>query len=282
MQRIALVALTGLLVLTACAGADPAPTSTPGGTGTTVSLPPTSEQASGSPTIDKIKARGRMVVGVADNLPGVSRYHQDGGKHSGFDIRLADLIATGFGLPKDSVRFRSTTAATRLSTLESGDVDLAFGGIKTSKQPQIGLVGPYLPVHQDLLTRKGTTAVAPGQPVCVVADSGAAEKARTVSTNLVEERNGDACVSALRSGAVAAFSGDDLVLRGYAAAENGAFTVLGRSLSTEGYFIGIPARDRALRAKLVEILGKAIGDGSWAKLYQESFGAPAPTPPSVK
>ncbi|MCO1582671.1 transporter substrate-binding domain-containing protein [Crossiella sp. SN42] len=281
MQRIAIVALTGLLVLTACGGEDPAPGGT-GSPGTSVSIPPSSEQASGSPTIDKIKARGRMVVGVADNLPGVSKYHQDGGKHSGFDIKLAEVIATGLGLPKDSVRFRSTTEATRLSTLESGDVDLAFGGIKASTQPQIGLVGPYLPVHQDLLVRKGTSSVASGQPVCVAANTSAAAKAETVTSRVISERNGDTCVAALRAGTVTAFSGDDLVLRGYAAEEKGGFTVLGRELTSEGYFIGIPARDRALRAKLAEILTKAMADGSWAKLFQESFGVPAPTPPSVK
>lgn len=276
------VALTALLLVSACGGEDPAPSTTPSGASGSGSAAPTSEQASGSPTIDKIKARGRMVVGVADNLPGVSKYNQDGGKHTGFDIRLADLIATGLGLPKDSVRFRSTTAATRLSTLESGDVDLAFGGIKSTKQPQIGLVGPYLPVHQDVLIRRGGTSVPPNAPICVAADSGAAEKARTISSNVVEERNLDTCVNSLRTGAVAAVSGDNLVLQGYAAADQNAFLVLGRNLTTEGYFIGIPARDRALRAKLVEILTKATTDGAWAKLYQESFGGQAPTPPTVK
>ncbi|MBP2473689.1 glutamate transport system substrate-binding protein [Crossiella equi] len=279
-MRIAIAGLACLLVLTAC-GDDPAPEPGPGGETSSSAPVSTSEQASGSPTIDKIKARGRMVVGVADNLAGVSRYDQDAGRHSGFDMKVAELLATGFGLPKDSVRFRSTTAATRLSTVESGDIDLAFGGIKTGAQGQVGLVGPYLPVSQTLLTRAGTGAGGV-RSVCVVASSGAAERV-TRYGRVREENNGDACAEALRGKSVDAFAGDDVVLRGYQVAEKGGFQVLGVDLgATPGYHVGIPARDRVLRARIVELLTAAMKDGSWAGLYRDSFGSPVPNPPTVK
>ncbi|SDN61192.1 amino acid ABC transporter substrate-binding protein, PAAT family [Allokutzneria albata] len=283
-SALAAAVVMGVLPLAACGGGSdetPAPTEAPR---TSVT-----DDGSGSPTIDKIRQNGRLLMGTTDSLPGVSLQDQASGKYSGFDTQLAVAIAKEIGLKDpDPVRYRSAGVETRLNSLRSGDVDLVVGGIKTNQpQPQIAFVGPYLKVAQDLLVRSdsGITAAAQldGKPVCVVAGTGAAQKlkAARVTQNVVEENLGSRCVEALQAGRVSAFSADDAVLRGYAAQSKGAMKVLGSKLTDEGYYIGIPARDKELRRQLEAMLKKSFQDGSWARMYGEVYGTaePAPTPP---
>ncbi|WP_377849592.1 transporter substrate-binding domain-containing protein [Allokutzneria oryzae] len=274
----------GVLPLAACGGGSaetPPPTEAPR---TSVT-----DDGSGSPTIDKIRQNGRLLMGTTDSLPGVSLQDQGTGKYSGFDTQISVAIAKAFGLKDaDPVRYRSASPETRLNSLRSGDVDLVVGAIKTNQpQPQIAFVGPYLKVAQDLLVRSDsgitTSAQLADKPVCVVAETGAAQKlkAARVTQNVVEENLGTRCVEALQAGKVSAFSADDAVLRGYAGTSNGALKVLGVKLTDEGYYIGVPSRDKELRRQLEAMLKKAFEDGSWAKMYGAVYGTsePAPTPP---
>ncbi|WP_086830260.1 transporter substrate-binding domain-containing protein, partial [Allokutzneria sp. NRRL B-24872] len=243
------------------------------------------EDGSGSPTVDKIKQNGRLFMGTTDSLPGVSLQEQGSGKYSGFDTLLATAIAKDMvGLKaSDPVQYRSASLDTRLNSLRSGDVDLVVGAIKTNQpQPQIAFVGPYLKVAQDLLVRSDsgitTAAQLADKPVCVVAGTGAGQslKAARVTQNVVEENLGSRCVESLQAGRVSAFSADDAVLRGYAGQAKGALKVLGVKLTDEGYYIGVPARDKELRRQLEAMLKKAFQDGSWARMYGEVYGTSEP------
>ena len=74
--------LAGSLALAGC-GKEGAP----GSTGPVVSEPVAANvQVAGSPTFDKIAQRGRVVIGVKDDQPGLGFKDATTGEFSGFDV----------------------------------------------------------------------------------------------------------------------------------------------------------------------------------------------------
>jgi general L-amino acid transport system substrate-binding protein len=74
-------------------------------------------------TLDTVRARGHLLCGVAEGVPGFSQI-DDRGVWSGLEVDFcASLAAAIFGR-KDAVKFRPLTAAQRFSALKSREVDL--------------------------------------------------------------------------------------------------------------------------------------------------------------
>jgi len=75
------------------------------------------------PLTDRIKARGELICGVNNQLPGFGNL-DDQGKYVGFDIDICRAVAAAlFGDP-DKVRYVYLTAANRQSAIQSGEVDM--------------------------------------------------------------------------------------------------------------------------------------------------------------
>ena len=74
-------------------------------------------------TLDTIRARGKLVCGSTDPLPGFAQQNKDG-RWSGFDVDFCRAVAAAvFGDP-DKVEFRPLSGASRFALLQTGDVDL--------------------------------------------------------------------------------------------------------------------------------------------------------------
>ncbi|PRY30369.1 glutamate ABC transporter substrate-binding protein [Umezawaea tangerina] len=279
-RTLAAVLLAGGLALTACGKEG-----TPGDTGGTA---PSQAVASdvkldGSPTFEKIKSRGRVVIGVKEDQPGLGFKDPTTNKYSGFDIEIAKLVAAKLGFAEDKIDYKAIASAGREQALINGDVDYYVGTytINAGRKEKVGFAGPYYTAGQDLLVRKDDTAITgkdalKGKKVCSVTGSTPIKKVKeeglTEPENITEFQNYSQCVSKLAEGSIDAVTTDDAILKGYAAQEPDKFKVVGKPFSNEPYGIGLSKEDTVLRGKLFDILEAALKDGTWQSIYDSTLG----------
>jgi len=294
LRTLAVGALVGGLALStvAACGKSGTPSSESAVSQTTA----TNVTVAGSPTFDKMKQRGKVVIGVKEDQPGLGLKDPTTGKFSGFDIEIARLIAGQLGFdPQSKIEYKPIPSASREQAIVNGDIDYYVGtySITDKRKELISFAGPYFIAGQDLLVRKAESAITgpdtlKGKKVCSVTGSTPIQRVRdqklTEDTNIVEFKTYSECVTKLSQGEVDAVTTDDAILKGYAAQEPDKFKVVGKTFSTEKYGIGLAKDDKALRDKINDILEAAISSGEWKTIYDATLGksgSPA-TPPKVE
>ncbi|KJK53269.1 ABC transporter substrate-binding protein [Lentzea aerocolonigenes] len=279
-RTLAAVLLTGALALTAC-GKEGSPTDTAAPAG--LFEVAKDVKVDGSPTFEKAKARGNLVIGVKEDQPGLGYKDPTTNKYSGFDIDIARLISAKLGFDPEKIQYKTIQSAAREQALINGDVDYYVGTytINAGRKEKVGFAGPYFVAGQDLLVKKDNTDITgkdtlKGKKVCSVTGSTPAKRIKdeklTEEGNVLEFQGYSQCVTKLLNGEVDAVTTDDAILKGYAAAEDGKLKVVGKTFSSEPYGIGLPKEDTALRGKVNDILQASLDDGSWQKIYDGTLG----------
>ncbi|WP_394621734.1 glutamate ABC transporter substrate-binding protein [Lentzea sp. JNUCC 0626] len=280
-RTLAAVLLTGALALTAC-GKEGAPAdqgAAPAGLFEVAK----DVAVAGSPTFDKAKSRGSLIVGVKEDQPGLGYKDPTTNKYSGFDIDIAKLISAKLGFDPEKIQYKTVQSAAREQALINGDVDYYVGTytINAGRKEKVAFAGPYFVAGQDLLVKKDNTDITgpdalKGKKVCSVTGSTPAknvkEKGLTEPGNVLEFQGYSQCVTKLLNGEVDAVTTDDAILKGYAAAEEGKLKVVGKTFSSEPYGIGLPKDDKALRDKVNDVLQASLDDGTWQKIYDGTLG----------
>jgi glutamate transport system substrate-binding protein len=277
-RTLAVVLLAGGLALSACGKEG-----SPGDTGSAPQQVATDVKVDGSPTFDKIKARGRVVIGVKEDQPGLGYKDPTSGKFTGFDIEIAKLVAAKLGYGDDKIDYKAIPSAGREQALINGDVDYYVGTytINAKRKEQVGFAGPYFTAGQDLLVKKDDNSITgkdalKGKKVCSVTGSTPIQKVKneglTEPENIVELQNYSQCVEQLEQGAVDAVTTDDAILKGYASQSPTTLKVVGKTFSNEPYGIGLAKDDKALRDKVNDILQAALDGGDWQKAYDGTLG----------
>lgn len=97
----------------------------------------------GSPTIERIKRRGKLMVGLRSDDPTFA-VRDGSGRYSGFDVEIAKILATGLGLnPQTQLTFRWIPEPLRVDTVVARSVDVQIGGVD-SADPELAMAGPYV------------------------------------------------------------------------------------------------------------------------------------------
>jgi glutamate transport system substrate-binding protein len=235
----------------------------------------------GSPTFDAIKARGKVVIGVKEDQPGLGYKDPTTNKYSGFDIEIAKLIAAQLGYGEDKIEYKAIPSAGREQAIINGDVDYYVGTytINDGRKEKISFAGPYFVAGQDLLVKADNTDITgpealQGKNVCSATGSTPIKRVKdqNLTDKITEFQNYSQCVAKLDEGAVDAVTTDDAILKGYAAAEEGKYKVVGKTFSEEPYGIGLPKDDKALRDKMNDVLQTSLDDGTWQKIYDATLG----------
>ena len=292
--RILLVGvLAGALALTAC-GKEGAP----GGGGATTAAGPavaTGVKLQGSPTFDKITQRGRVVIGVKEDQPGLGFKDATTGQYSGFDIEMARLVAAQLGFGPDKIDYKAVPSAAREDTISRGEVDYYVGTytINDNRKQRVSFAGPYYQAGQTILDRQDESAITgkdtlKGHKVCSVTGSTPIKRVQdqklTEPENIVQFQTYSQCVDQLLNKQVDAVTTDDAILAGYAAQQPGKMKVVGQPFSQEPYGIGLAHDDTVLRGKINDVLQAAETDGTWKKIYDETLGksGATATPPALQ
>jgi len=278
-RTLAIGLVVGALSLTAC-GKEGAP----GGGGAVVNEPAaTGVQLTGSPTFDKIQQRGRVVVGVKDDQPGLGFKDATTGQYAGFDIEIARLVAAQLGYSADKIDYKTVPSAAREDAISRGDVDYYVGTytINDNRKQRVAFAGPYFVAGQGLLVRKDDTAITSkdtlkGKKVCSVTGSTPIQRVQqqqlTEPGNIVQFQTYSQCNDQLLNGQVDVLTTDDAILKGFASQSPDKLKLVGDTFSTEPYGIGLAHDDKALRDKVNDILQKSFDDGTWQKIYDGTLG----------
>ncbi|MBA2324329.1 MAG: glutamate ABC transporter substrate-binding protein [Pseudonocardiales bacterium] len=266
------------LALTGC-GKEGSPTG-----GSVVEQPAAANvQVPGSATFDKITQRGKVVIGVKNDQPGLGQVDPTTNTYSGFDIEIARLVAAQLGFGADKIDYKVVQSAAREDAISRGDVDYYVGTytINDNRKQRVGFAGPYFVAGQSLLVRKDETSITgkdtlKGKKVCSVTGSTPLQRVQqqqlTEPENVVGFQTYTQCVEQLRNKQVDAVTTDDAILKGFAAQSPDELKLVGETFSKEPYGIGLSKDDTALRGKVNDILQKSFEDGTWQKIYDGTLG----------
>ncbi len=255
--------------------------------GATTSYAP--EPGAATPTVDAIRARGQLRVGVSADTLLMGARNPLSGQIEGFDIDMLHAVSAAiFGDP-DRLQFRVITSAQRLDVLENHDVDLVARTftMNCERWQTIAFSAEYLTAGQKVLVTRSSDATGiedlDGQRVC--APEGTTTLDRLTETypavEAVPAPTHTGCLVLFQQGKVDAITGDDTILAGFVAQDPYA-KVVGAPFSAEPYGIGVAADQVDLVRFVNGVLDQMKTDGTWAATYERWLGAlgPAPAPPT--
>lgn len=245
--------------------------------GGTTTAPPTFTADS---TMGKIAAAKKLTVGVKFDQPGFGLKDPATGKVDGFDIAIAKEIAKALGLTEDQIDFVEAVSANRIPFLQEDKVDLVIATmtINADRKTQIDFSRPYYLAGQSILVKKDNTTIKSvddlnGKKVCSVQGSTSEKNviAKAPQAELLSLTGYAACVSSLKDGRVEAVSTDDIILAGFAAADN-TLKLVGGQFTQEPYGIGIKQGKTDMVTFTDTLLADWFKDGTWDKIYEKYLG----------
>ncbi|GAA2458158.1 glutamate ABC transporter substrate-binding protein [Agromyces soli] len=238
-------------------------------------------QLEGSPTFDAMTKRGKVVIGVKNDQPGLGYEDAASGERSGFDIDIARWIAASLGFDEDQIEYQTIPSANREQAIVNGDIDYYVGtySITDKRKEQIDFAGPYLITGQGLLVAADNEDIngpddLAGKIVCSVTGSTPLQRIRDEYNpgDTVEYDTYSQCVDQLVQGSVDAITTDEAILAGYVAQQPDKLKIAGEPFSEERYGVGIAKGDSELQSHINELF--TDGGDVWQALFDEHL-APA-------
>ena len=222
---------------------------------------------------------GKFVVGFDAEFPPMGFIAEDG-SYTGFDLDLADEVASRLGL-----EFVAQPIAwdSKDQELNSGNIDCIWNGFTISgREDEYTWTEPYMSNNQVVVVNAGsdisTLADLAGAVVAVQKDSSglaALEENTELLDSFAELVQVDDYLNAmmeLESGAVDAIVMDEIVAR-YQIQEAGSnFVVLEESVASEEYGVGFALGNEELRDQVQAALEEMAADGTLAEISNEWFG----------
>ncbi|BDR53148.1 glutamate ABC transporter substrate-binding protein [Bombiscardovia nodaiensis] len=224
------------------------------------------------------KEAGKIRIGIKFDQPGLG--FKKSGTYVGFDVDVAKYIAKKLGYSEANIIWKEAPSKQREAMLQNGDVDLVIAtySMNAARKKAVTFAGPYFVAGQDLMVRKGDTAIKgpddlDGKRLCSVTGSTSAvtiKERYSSKVQLMQQPGYAECATALFSGIVDAVTTDDIILAGLASASRGRLTVLGKPFTQESYGVGIKKGDHALARKVDDAIRQMEADGSWQRAVQEN------------
>jgi general L-amino acid transport system substrate-binding protein len=181
-KRLTMISISLLIIAviySACAAPAPAPAATPA-PAESAATAPVAEQAAAPAAqvgslLDTVKARGRVVCGVNNQVPGFGNVDANG-NYSGFDVDFCKAVAAAVLGDADAVEYRYASGNDRFTLVKSGEIDVLFRNSTwtlTRDSAEVGM--EFMPVNfydgQGMMVRKdsGITSLddMDGATVCV-------------------------------------------------------------------------------------------------------------------
>ncbi|MFD2416774.1 glutamate ABC transporter substrate-binding protein [Amycolatopsis pigmentata] len=244
-------------------------------------------------TMDRIVARGKLVVGVDQNTYNFGFRDPFTGQIQGFDIDMARAVARAlFGDPS-RIQLRALTSEQRIPAVRDGAVDIVVRtmSITCERRREVSFSAVYYDASQRLLVKRdsGITGAADlaGRRVCATKGSTslshlASLPARPVPVSVADWTD---CLVMMQQRQVDAVSTDDVILAGLAAQDR--YTeVVGEPLADEPYGMAIPQQDTDFVRFVNGVLERIKADGTWTGAYRHWLGSllpgPVPDPPEPR
>ncbi|MBB4909263.1 glutamate ABC transporter substrate-binding protein [Actinophytocola algeriensis] len=244
--------------------------------------------------MQRIHARGKLIVGVDQNTYQFGYRDPSTGQLQGFDIDMAKEIAKAiFGDP-EAIQFKVLTSAQRVPAVKNGDVDLVVETmtINCERREDVEFSSVYYLAGQRVLVKEksgfdGIRSLA-GKKVC--AAKGSTSIARIVNVDTDPRPVGIGvdgwtdCLVMLQQNQVDAVSTDDTILAGLRAQD--PFTeVVGEPLANEPYGMAMSKESPEFTRFVNAVLEQLRTSGRWTQIYnlwlRDLLETPASPPPAT-
>jgi putative glutamine transport system substrate-binding protein len=235
-------------------------------------------------SLDAIKKRGTIKIGVKYDAPPFGSLSPQTNQVTGFDVDIARAIAKKiFGSP-DKVELVQVKSDNRIPLVQNGDIDafVATATITPARMKTIDFSNVYYRAGQSLLVKKNSTIKSykdlDGKGVCSVQGSTPEQTIRRLvpKANVVVFETYPECLTALRGGRVDAVTTDNVILGGYEAQDPNNLELVGGLFTFEPYGIGIRKGNTSLTKAVNDTLADLKKSGEYAKLHQQWLKKPLP------
>ncbi|WP_415973104.1 glutamate ABC transporter substrate-binding protein [Rhodococcus sp. 077-4] len=242
------------------------------------------------PTIDALRAKGRLIVGLDTGSNLFSFRDPMTGQLVGFDVDIAREVSRDlFGDP-NRLDFRILTSAQRLEALQDSSVDMVVKTmtITCARRQDVQFSTVYFQAQHRVLVVQGSGIRGiedlAGKRVCAVEGTTSLRRIQRVqpAATVVTVPMWSDCLVVLQQRQVDAVSTDDAILAGLAA-QDPYLEIVGESLSPEPYGVGINKNNEDLVRFVNGTLARIRSDGTWNRIYNRwlTVLGPTPGPPSA-
>ncbi len=254
----------------------------------TASLRPTGNET--GPAIDAIRARGRLIVGLDTGSNLMSYRDPATGRITGFDVEIAREIARDLLGDPEAVDFRILNSAEREQALQDSTVDIVAKtmSITCARREHVDFSTVYFRAQQRVLVVKDSdirsAADLAGRRVCIVTGTTSLPRMQQLqpAASILAVPSWADCLVVLQQRQVDAVTTDDTILAGLAS-QDPYLELVGPSLGSEPYGIGISQNSDDLVRAVNGTLARIRADGTWTELYDRYLTVlgPAPAPPTT-
>ncbi|HET8993270.1 MULTISPECIES: glutamate ABC transporter substrate-binding protein [unclassified Rhodococcus (in: high G+C Gram-positive bacteria)] len=255
----------------------------------TASLRPTGNET--GPALDAIRARGRLIVGLDTGSNLMSYRDPATGRITGFDVEIAREIARDILGDPEAVDFRILNSSEREQALQDSTVDIVAKtmSITCARRERVDFSTVYFLAQQRVLVVKDSdvrsAADLAGRRVCIAAGTTSLTRMQQLqpAASILTVPSWADCLVVLQQRQVDAVSTDDTILAGLAS-QDPYLELVGPSLGSEPYGIGIAKGNDDLVRAVNGTLARIRADGTWTELYNRYLAvlgqAPAPPAPT--
>ncbi len=231
--------------------------------------------------LDKIRAKGEVIIGVRDSSPPFGFFDKSHGTVSGYDIDFANYVVRKLGVKPV---FKTVDPADRIKALKDGRVDLVFASLakNAEREKEVDFSVGYYVSTQNLVAKKGQfkgLLQLDQMTVCAPTGTTNARYLKDLSQTVKVVALADYAESfnALRDGRCEAVSGPEATLLGNLSKlpNKQAYEVPDVPIASEALGVGIRKGEKRLQQAVNEALADAETTGEAAKIYDRWFGTGA-------
>ena len=241
------------------------------------------------PTLDKIKASGKAVLGVREASPPMAYMLGAHEKYVGYHVELCERVLKEIA-PAAKLEYMAVTAQNTLALASNGTIDIGCGPTtnNTARQAQVTFaVTTYvsevrMAVRADSdiksISQLGGRNVAASTGTTAVQMLRKQERVVGAPINVMLGKDHAESFLLLETGRVDAFVLDDNLLAGViASSKNPAgFRIVGETMGSEPIALLFRKDDPAFKAAVDGVLTKLMQSGELDKIYAKWFVNPIP------
>lgn len=251
---------------------------------------PAHAQTAATNTLDKIKASGKVVLGVRETSPPMAYALGANDKYVGYHVELCERVLKEI-VPAAKLEYMAVTAQNTLPLVQNGTLDIGCGPTtnNTARQQQVAFaVTTYVSeVRMAVRTDSDLKSISQLAGRTIAASTG------TTAVQLLRKQEralGGAPIKTvlgkdhhesfllLESGRADAFVLDDNLLAGMIAnsKDPSAYRIVGEPLGAEPIALLFRKDDPTFKAAVDGVLTKLMQSGEMEKIYTKWFVAPIP------
>lgn len=275
------LALALAMSLVACGGSDSSSAAADSSTGSSSGVTSSSSASGYSTTLEDIKAKGQMVIGLDDTFAPMG-FRDENGDLVGFDIDLAKAVCEELGV---EAVFQPINWSAKEMELSTGKVDCLWNGLSITpeRQETMSMSNAYLNNKIIVMTNKGVTLASKedlaNYNVGVQAQSSALEVVMaddvydSIKDKITEYDTYDQVIMDMQAGRLDAMIVDEVLGQYKNTQLGGIFDVASFDFGDDLYAIGFRKSDTELTQAVNDALAACIESGKSAEISEKWFGA---------